>query len=278
MQCTSSKAQFLDDGTMWTMEEMVRLGKETESKKGEPQLGIKQQPWWPFIPISNYMVPLLHCEISISNQLLDKLRDIINEQIEQYGPTEELTRSSIPVLKNIISQTVTLRDAWDASADGKQLKALTCSVAAYRPRHVGEIIADARDGVANNDVDKQGQTHALEKTQLQALQDFCKRTFVDKLQKARQTLADQQLKLKAMQSEKVKGWGSIETRMFDVLLTEIGLELSSYHGGSLNGEDIKKVMNNATHVFDQVAGIFKEGKRPDCIMTDADIDALCLHF
>ncbi len=146
------------------------------------------------------------------------------------------------------------------------MKALTRAVPAYRPHQEGEIIADARDGVANNDVNKREQTHALEKTKLQALQDFCKRTFVDKLQKARQTLADQQLKLKGMQSKKVKGWGSNETRMFNVL-KEIRVELSSYHGGSLNGKDIKKVMNNATRIFDQVAGIFKEGKRPDCIMT-----------
>ncbi len=90
MQCTSSKAQFLDDGTMLTMEEMVRLGKEAERKKGEPQLGITQQPWWLLIPISNYMVPLLHCEMGIGNQLLDKLHDIINKPIEQYGPTKEL--------------------------------------------------------------------------------------------------------------------------------------------------------------------------------------------
>jgi hypothetical protein len=96
---------------MWTIEEMVRLGKEAARKKSKPQLGIKQQPWWPFIPVSNYMVPLLHCEIVIGNQLLDKLRDIINEHTEQYGPTEELTGSSIPVLKNIISHTVMLRDA-----------------------------------------------------------------------------------------------------------------------------------------------------------------------
>jgi hypothetical protein len=100
------------------------------------------------------MVPLLHCETGIGNQLLDKLRDIINKHIEQYRPTKELKRSSIPVLKNIISHTVTLRDAGDASADGKQLKALPRAVPAYRPRQGGEIIADARDGVANNDVDK----------------------------------------------------------------------------------------------------------------------------
>ncbi len=49
-------------------------------------------------------------------------------------------------------------------------------------------------------------------------------------------------------------------------------------GGSLNGKDIKKVMNNASHIFDQFAVIFKDGKRPDCILSVTNIDALCLHF
>ena len=74
MQCTSPKATFLEDGTLWKMEDMVRLG--AKLKNGQTQLGIKQQPWWPFIPLKNYMVPLLHCEIGIGNQLLDKLRNI----------------------------------------------------------------------------------------------------------------------------------------------------------------------------------------------------------
>jgi hypothetical protein len=46
-------------------------------------------------------------------------------------------RSSIPVLDNIITNTATLRDVWDASADGKQLKALPCTAAAYGPRQQG---------------------------------------------------------------------------------------------------------------------------------------------
>jgi hypothetical protein len=40
---------------------------------------------------------------------------------------------------------------------------------------------------------------------------------------------------------------------FFEVLKEIGVELSAYYGGSLNGKDIKKVMNNATHVFEKVA-------------------------
>ena len=65
--------------------------------------------------------------------------------------------------------------------------------------------------------------------------------------------------------------------MFKVLKT-IGVELSSYHGGSLNGKDIKKVMNNATYVFDQLALIFEDQKRSDCLLTNDNIKALCLHY
>ena len=62
------------------------------------------------------------------------------------------------------------------------------------------------------------------------------------------------------------------------MLKDIGVELSSYHGGSLNGKDIKKVMNNASHVFDCISVVFKEGKRDDCLLPDAEIESLCLHF
>ena len=70
---------------------------------------------------------------------------------------------------------------------------------------------------------------------------------------------------------------SVESKMFRVL-KKIGVELSSYHGGSLNGKDIKKVMNNATHVFEEFAVIFKEGKRENCTLSNEAMDAMCVHF
>jgi hypothetical protein len=90
-------------------------------------------------------------------------------------------------------------------------------------------------------------------------------------------LCNQQNKLKTMRTSKVRAHDSIETKMFSVL-KELDIELSSYHGGSLNGKDIKKVMNNACHIFDTFSTIFKEGKRPTCVLSDANIDALCLQF
>ncbi len=90
-------------------------------------------------------------------------------------------------------------------------------------------------------------------------------------------MADQQTKLKEMRRAKVKGQQSIETKIFHVL-KEVRVELSSYHGGSLNGKDIKKVMNNDSHIFDKFAAIFIEGKRKECLLSDADIKPMCLHF
>jgi hypothetical protein len=46
----------------------------------------------------------------------------------------------------------------------------------------------------------------------------------------------------------------------------------------LNAKDIKKVMNNACYIFDRFLTIFKGGKRPNCALSDANIDASCLQF
>jgi hypothetical protein len=72
-------------------------------------------------------------------------------------------------------------------------------------------------------------------------------------------VSDQQLKLKTMRTLKVKKQGSIETRIFSVL-KEIKIELSAYHGRTMNGKDIKKVMNNACHILDRFLAIFKGGR------------------
>ena len=40
-------------------------------------------------------------------------------------------------------------------------------------------------------------------------------------------------------------------------------------------------MNNSAHIFDELAVIMKEGKRPNSIgsiLSNANVDALCLHF
>ncbi len=46
----------------------------------------------------------------------------------------------------------------------------------------------------------------------------------------------------------------------------------------MNGKDIRKVMTNACYLFDTFATIFKAGKRPNYMLSDANINALCMQF
>jgi hypothetical protein len=272
MLCKAPRSQFLDqDSEMWTMEELVRCGTIAENNNDEPQLGVKQRPWWPFIPLTNHVSPILHCEIGIGNLHFELFRDIINEHIEIYAPGEQSIRLAIPTLKQIIASTSTQRDEWDNSPEGNSWKRLKRAVAAYHKRRETRV---EFEWIANDDEEVSTyESNVIKLKHLQNLRDV----IVEKLKKARRTLANQQTKLKEMRRAKVRGQQSIETKVFKVL-KEIGVELSSYHGGSLNGKDIKKVMNNASHIFDQFAAICKEGKREDCLLTDADIDCMCLHF
>jgi hypothetical protein len=197
-----------------------------------------------------------------------KLRAIIHEHIASYSPGKEAIRALIPVLQNIIADTAKERDKWDESAEGGGGGGrLMRAVVAYS-RRLEIVLANS------NEQDK--LTHRANELTLNNLNVGCNH-LIKKLRRAHRTLADQQLKLKVMQTAKGKKEHSIESKIFK-MLKDIGVELSSYHGGLLNGKDTKKVMNNATYFFDRLTVILKEGKRDDFLLSDDDIDALCLHF
>eukprot|EP00571_Detonula_confervacea_P003536 CAMPEP_0172312070 /NCGR_PEP_ID=MMETSP1058-20130122/16571_1 /TAXON_ID=83371 /ORGANISM="Detonula confervacea, Strain CCMP 353" /LENGTH=76 /DNA_ID=CAMNT_0013025419 /DNA_START=24 /DNA_END=254 /DNA_ORIENTATION=- len=63
---------------MWTMEELKRIAGEVG--RGKPKMGVKGMPWWDFIPLQNWMVPLLHTLIGIGNDLLVSFRDWVYEE------------------------------------------------------------------------------------------------------------------------------------------------------------------------------------------------------
>ena len=141
------------------------------------------------------MIPLLHCKIGIGNQLLDKLRAIINEHIACYSPGEEAIRASITVIKNIITDMAKERNEWDESDEGgKQQRMLMRAVPAYSKQ---------RGMVLTNNNEQEELTHRINESTLKDL-NIHRNRLVKKLKRARRMLADQQLKLKAIESAKGK--------------------------------------------------------------------------
>ena len=126
--CQLSRAEFSDllkDGNPWSWELYREIAAQVESSpNNKPRLGVKTAPWWDFIPLEHYVVPLLHCLIGIGNDILSLFRDIVSESIDYISPEEIQTRS----LKSKVEETIVLlteeRDTWDASTSGVELKRL----------------------------------------------------------------------------------------------------------------------------------------------------------
>jgi len=56
--CCANRPQFQGDYPPWLMEDLCRLGDEA-AQDGKPKMGVKQRPWFPFIPVARHMVPPL---------------------------------------------------------------------------------------------------------------------------------------------------------------------------------------------------------------------------
>ena len=118
-------------------------------------------------------------------------------------------------------------------------------------KHVKRRIEKYRDEVTEQ---------LLESALLQESRD----NIINRLKKTREYLALLKKQVSDGQSDRCRAGDGLEPKLFEVLRT-IGVELTRYHGGSLNGKDIKTVTDNATYVFNEWSKILCNEKRRDSI-------------
>ncbi len=237
---------------------------------------------------------LLHVEIGIGNNLLNKFCDTVNVYIERKCDKEiELTRQ-LTVYEQVIIDTVKERDVFEADCTkGKTLKSLQGKIARLHEKqqtntnhnnvdddgedeYKDDEDADAFDD--NNDEDRaaandkqqaadivinDGPIPMIEKYEAELKPLLIERNaLAEKLKQTRRCVSDKNKILLELQNTKKKSFESLDTKIFEVL-KEVRVELAAYHGGSLTGKDIRKVMNNAIYLFDKFTTILKEGKWED---------------
>ena len=258
------------DGVPWTFTKFLCTAKQViDDRHGVPLMGVKQEPWWAFLKFEHHMVPLLHCMIGIGNNLLDKFCDLIRVHCEKLSAEEITFERQIRSYKSIISTTVTERDEFDNSPAGKKLKSLIAMIAFRRRKIIHKDTPASTVGKIEADMMSKQQ----EIKPLVAI----RHKLTDRLQGTRTLLTENEKAYRAMQSSKASSRSSLESAVFKIL-KRIGVEQSSYHGGSLNGKDIKKVMNSAAHLFDQFSSLLQAGKRDECELDNNSIDAICQNF
>jgi hypothetical protein len=84
--------------------ETVRNGKLVE--------GCKVKTWWQFIKVQNDLVPLLHKLIGISNNILNHVKDTVNEDIECLDLEAIAIWRKVGVCKQMTKVNVLKKDGW----------------------------------------------------------------------------------------------------------------------------------------------------------------------
>ena len=62
------------------------------------------------------------------------------------------------------------------------------------------------------------------------------------------------------------------------ILKQFKIEIRAYHGGTLHGKDVRKLMNDASEIFTTFATILKDNKNVDCKYNDGGIDEMCKKY
>ena len=52
-------------------------------KIASPRLGVKEDPYWEFVPINHYILPILHNQINLGDDVLYNILDYGNDKIEK---------------------------------------------------------------------------------------------------------------------------------------------------------------------------------------------------
>ena len=251
MMCMLKNSEFDRpmSGLPWKFQYIIEAGKKAE-EKGRSINGVKQAPWWPFLKFENHMVPLLHCMIGIGNNLLDRFCDVIKEFFEAMSTEEVNMKRALTISDSIVIETVKQRDNFEKTDEGKKVKLLQRSIAICRRK-----IKKFKEVESGNcdDLPPPNDTAVLTR-EITAMEDELKpllnerNKIAEKLVQTRRIISATNNNLRDVQTSKAKSSDSLETKLF-CLLKEVGVELTRYYGGSLNGKDVKKVMNNATFHF-----------------------------
>ena len=131
-------------GDEWSIENLKIFFQSGE--KSTESLGIKEEPYWDFVEVDNYMCPILHNQLNLVNNVFCNLLDYGNANIEKLSVDEDKVCNSLLMIYSSIDEKVNLRDEFDVSDEGKDLSSLKSI-----RRNDRTQITNISDDIANRD-------------------------------------------------------------------------------------------------------------------------------
>ena len=66
------------------------------------EIGLRSMAMWDSVPVKKIIVPVLHPQIGLGNDVLKKLLGLIESGVEKLSTVEEVTRNTMVTLNQVI--------------------------------------------------------------------------------------------------------------------------------------------------------------------------------
>ena len=242
-----------------TIEAILELALD-KTKKGADRLGVKCKPYWDFIPVRNYTIPLLHILIGVFNDVDDYLIDLVDSHIIPVKAAEQKIRDDIKGMDDKIQPLMQTVNAWKQTAEGKERSKLLTR----KNKMDDRMKAGQPVGNAYLTVEEVERYQHLDNV----FSQMCKTR--DDLKAEKRKMKD---KLDAYRRERKLDPKSVHNKI-ERLASSNGLDRGAAFGGKYNGKVARKVMENPEPIYDGIRDILLANKAPH--ITIEYITTLCM--
>ncbi len=239
-----------DKGELWDIAGLCQMA--DSSDKGSKRLGVKRQPYFPWIPVENYILPVLHLCIGLGNNVIDYFGHVVEWKLTKLSVEERAWKDRVIALdSSLIQQSRNEVNQWKTSDSGKRRTTLMTL------RRTRQLTGDETNELAVLDA----EFTALGKTRDDLLTE--RKNLMDKIEKAH--------KSRRTPPEGVdRTWYLLMERIYK----DNGAKREDYHKKKFSGRPLKTIMKKSSEIFNEAKEMLREFK-DDRDNIDAEIDKVC---
>jgi hypothetical protein len=247
-------------GEAWTTEKLIQHAGDIENgivhrKNPHRVKGVKTVPALPAIPVSHYVISVLHITIGKGNDVLKNLCAELQAAAETY------TTGYVEAQKEIGIATLKLKDSQDDMANFlmvnqeylKDLRKRRRSVRSL-PQNEQEIIALELEDLENEQTSIQHTVNEIRETLTNAKERWA---------------SEKRLK------ENTKEFGQPVHAKLDEILFKHGIDRSGMFGGAIDGNACRRLMANATSIVSEIRDFVIGHESRISGISDNHIHAVC---
>eukprot|EP00577_Skeletonema_sp_RCC1716_P007958 CAMPEP_0113382640 /NCGR_PEP_ID=MMETSP0013_2-20120614/5948_1 /TAXON_ID=2843 ORGANISM="Skeletonema costatum, Strain 1716" /NCGR_SAMPLE_ID=MMETSP0013_2 /ASSEMBLY_ACC=CAM_ASM_000158 /LENGTH=583 /DNA_ID=CAMNT_0000265157 /DNA_START=165 /DNA_END=1918 /DNA_ORIENTATION=- /assembly_acc=CAM_ASM_000158 len=255
-----------DNGyNLWTIETLKQQAQlnVTENRTGTNRMGVKKVLPFFNIPVENVIFSVLHAQMGVGNKILNYLLDEAERKVENTPAEMVALRNDLVRAETKFAEPVEYKNRWEKDDNGgKRLASLEGKLTRRKANlERPNLSADQIDRIEGEIHGFKDEIEELNLTQLNI------RDTVEVKKDARKE-ASKQL------DEFTKKWKKYYSGI-DKILQRHGIERCAYHGGQINGVDVRTLMENAKEILGEICVYLCNQLTDQSSVSADDIGKLC---